>query len=245
MDNIALYTVCAQNGLKISDQQIQTLADFARKLLEWNKKINVISRRDEENFWARHILHCLTLLFKVEIPEGARVLDLGTGGGLPGMIIKIVRRDISFTLLDSTQKKINVVNDIIGSLNLTNIRGVWGRAEDLGTTPEHRRQYDIVVARAVAPLKDLALWAHPFLRRGKAGANSRLEALTSKKVVTDSTLLAFKGGDLENEINQLRVLPNIASTSIINLTLAGSIQLDDADKKIVVVEFGERQTENR
>jgi 16S rRNA (guanine527-N7)-methyltransferase len=245
MDSVTLHAACAQNGLQISDQQIQALTEFSRKLLEWNKKINVVSRRDEENFWTRHVLHCMSLLFKVEISEGARILDLGTGGGLPGMVLKIVRPDISFTLLDSTQKKINVVNDIIGFLNLTDIRGVWGRAEDLGTKPEYGGQYDIVVARAVAPLKDLALWARPFLRRGEPEARSRLEVSKSRRVISGPTLIAFKGGDLESEVNQLQALPSITVTSVINLTLAGSIQLDDADKKIVVVEFGERKTENR
>ena len=110
---IWLGTVCAQNGLRLSEEQLTLLETLAVRLLDWNQKINLISRRDEENFWTSHLLHCLALLFKVDLPAGSLILDLGTGGGLPGLPLKIVRPDLTLTLLDSTQKKINVVRDLI------------------------------------------------------------------------------------------------------------------------------------
>ena len=239
VDPVSFRTTCVQNGLSLSDEQLKLLGEYALRLLEWNKKINMISRRDEENFWTRHILHCLGLVFKLEIPRGAKILDLGTGGGLPGIVLKIVRPDLQFTLLDSTQKKINVVNDLLGSLGLDGIHAVWGRAEDIGKQREHAGCYDIVVARAVAPLKDLVRWAHPFLKRNAMGMSTerRDEPGATKKRINGSALVASKGGDLESEIGQLRNESGVGSISTVELILKGSAQLDDSDKKIVVVEY--------
>jgi 16S rRNA (guanine(527)-N(7))-methyltransferase RsmG len=238
MKSILFRTTCAQNGLALSDDQLRLLEEYAVRLLGWNKKINLISRRDEENFWTRHILHCISLIFKVEIPEGIRILDLGTGGGLPGVVLKIVRPDLLFTLVDSTQKKINVVKELLGSLGLAGIDAVWGRAEDLGKQREYAGRYDLIVARAVAPLKDLAHWSYPFLKTSAArDVRWAKEAQPTKKQIGGYALVAFKGGDLDGEIRQLRHQSNVGSVSTIELTLKGSTQLDDRDKKIVVVEY--------
>jgi hypothetical protein len=178
-------------------------------------------------------------MFKVDLAEGAKIMDLGTGGGLPGIVLKIVRPDLLFTLLDSTQKKINVVKDLIGSLGLAGVEAVWGRAEDLGKQREHAGRYDIVVARGVAALEDLALWSHPFLRRGalEAGARKANAPGSTKTRVNGPALIAFKGGNIDDEIKELRKHPNVGPVSTIDLTLRGSTQLDDRDKKIVIVEF--------
>jgi 16S rRNA (guanine(527)-N(7))-methyltransferase RsmG len=223
----------------LSDEQLRQLEEYAARLLEWNKKINLISRRDEENFWSRHILHCLSLVFKAEIPERVKILDLGTGGGLPGIVLKIVRPDLLFTLLDSTQKKINVVKELIGSLGLDGVDAVWGRAEDLGKQREYTGRYDAVVARAVGPLKDLVRWSYPFIKKG-AGAKGDSKGHTiesTRKQIYTPALVAFKGGDIDNEVGQIRNEPNIGPITTIELTLKGSTQLDDRDKKIVVVEY--------
>ena len=239
MESISFRTTCEQNGLLLSEKQFRLLEEYTVRLLQWNKRINLISRRDEENVWTRHILHCLGLIFKVEIPEGLKILDLGTGGGLPGVVLKIVRPDLLFTLIDSKQKKINVVNDLLGSLGLARIDAVWGRAEDLGKQREYGGQFDIVVARAVAPLKVLVRWSYPFLR----GSTMRMdvgrggEPEPTKKRINGPALVAFKGGDVDDEIGQLRNQPDVGPISTIELTLKGSAQLDDREKKIIVVEY--------
>ena len=148
----------------LSDEQLQALERFGNLLLEWNKKVNLISRRDTENFWTSHILHSLSPLFKVNLPPRSLILDLGTGGGLPGIPMKIPRPDLRFTLLDSTQKKINVVKVILETLSLQGVDAVWGRAEDVGKQREHAQHYELVVAHAVAPLEDLVFWSTPFLK---------------------------------------------------------------------------------
>lgn len=234
-----LGTVCAQNGIRLSDEQLQSIQLFATLLLDWNKKINLVSRRDEENFWTNHILHCLSLLFKVDLPAGGTVLDLGTGGGLPGLPLKIARPDLSFTLLDSTQKKINVVNDLIAALGLRGVDAVWGRAEELGRTKEHNHHYDVVVARAVASLKDLVRWSEPFLKTGGTtiSPTATIAGDQTKRKIGKPTLIALKGGDLEGEIGQIRKLPHVETITVLDLTLKGSSQFEGSDKKIVLVEI--------
>jgi 16S rRNA (guanine(527)-N(7))-methyltransferase RsmG len=242
--SLAVQAACTQNGLTLTETQLGQLEEYAARLIEWNKKINLISRRDEENFWTKHILHCLSMMFKVEIADGAKVLDLGTGGGLPGVVLKIARPDLVFTLLDSTQKKIKVVASLIDSLGLFGIDAVWGRAEDLGKQPKHGGRYDLVVARSVAPLKDLAAWSFPFLRQDALVRDLKTNdpAVSTRKRIDGPALVAFKGGELSEEINQLRSHRNMGQISIIELTLKGSAQLGDTDKKLIVVEFARSGT---
>lgn len=236
MDNdISFRTICRQNGLEVKDHQLASLQLFAERLLAWNSKINLISRKDEQNLWPAHILHSASILFKVKIPPASRILDLGTGGGLPGIPLKILLPTISLTLLDSTQKKINVVNDLIKTLGLTSAHGVWGRAEELGATKEFHQKFDVVVARAVASLKDLIKWSHPFLIPGRTEKNP---APTSDPLTaTPPSLIALKGGNLENELRGLENDSKIRSIRVADLTLKGSDQFEGGDKKIVLIHF--------
>ena len=225
--------------MQLSDEQVGSLEKLSILLLDWNKKINLISRRDEENIWTSHILHCLTPLFKVDLPLGARILDLGTGGGLPGIPLKIARPDLALTLIDSTQKKINVVKSLIEELGLKQIDALWGRAEEIGTSKDHARRYDVVIARAVASLKDLVQWSEPFLKNSAASLTTNADAVEpqARVQIRKPTLIALKGGDLEGEIGQIRTHRNVESITVIDLTLNGSTQLEGADKKIVLVEI--------
>jgi len=234
-----LGTACTSNGLKLSERQLALMDELAVRLLDWNKKINLISRRDEGNFWSSHLLHCLALLFRVELPSGSRILDLGTGGGLPGLPLKIARPDLTLTLLDSTQKKINVAKDLISALRLDGVTAVWGRAEDVGTTKEHHHRYDIVLARAVGSLKDLVRWSEPFLKTNDITVSAIARGKDESKILIEKpTLITFKGGDLEGEIGQIQNLPQVKNITVLDLTLRGSSQLGGGEKKIVLVEIG-------
>jgi 16S rRNA (guanine(527)-N(7))-methyltransferase RsmG len=234
-NTVWLHTISAQNGLQLTDDMLRQYDTFVGLLLEWNKKINLISRRDEEAIWSAHILHSLSILLKLQIPRGSVVLDLGTGGGLPGLPLKIARPDLQLTLLDSTQKKINVVKEIARSLKLENVNAVWGRAEDLGRQALCARNFDIVVARAVASLKDLVHWSAPFLKEQTSGAVGQINSTDEKKLVGGPALIALKGGDLEGEIAQIRHLTAVKKIELVNLTLHGSRELEEGEKKIVVV----------
>lgn len=240
-------TICKQNGLDVSDHQLELLEKFVGLLLEWNKKINLISRKDEENIWENHILHSAAILFKLCFPGNVKCLDIGTGGGLPGIPLKILAPNISITLLDSTQKKIHAVQDMIAALSLKDINAVWGRAEEIGRLPEHRDQYDVVFARAVAELREIVKWSKLFLkdsfttktqtRPNAAGGRGHKESILDKTKVeiVPPVLIALKGGNLESEIQAVNKGFKSLSVRTINLTLHGSAQFEEGEKKIVVV----------
>lgn len=236
LPSIWLRTICARRGLGLTDLQLAALDRFASLLLGWNKRVNLISRKDEENLWTYHILHSISILFRVEIPTGLRVLDLGTGGGLPGIPLAIVRKDLTFTLLDATKKKVDAVANMVSQLGLTNVTTVWGRAEDVGLKPGQYQQYDIVVARAVGSLKDLAKCSHPFLRLPPTDQSSDSRG-THGRIIFRHGLLTLKGGDLEAEIRQVKQVKSVTRITTLPLELAEVDGLLASDKKILVVEF--------
>jgi 16S rRNA (guanine527-N7)-methyltransferase len=220
--------VCAQNGMEIDNEKINLLARYADLLLEWNQKINLISRKDEANIWTAHLLHAVSPLFFLKLPINANVLDLGTGGGLPGIPLNILQPDLCITLLDSTKKKIDAVADMVQRLELANVRTVWGRAEEVVGREEYKQIVDIVIARAVAPLKDLVKWSLPFLNEGTGKASNS---------VTPPALITLKGGDLQNEVGEIRNHKRIKNIRIIDLVFKNLELPELQDKKIVVVEF--------
>jgi 16S rRNA (guanine527-N7)-methyltransferase len=227
--------ICEENGLKLTDDQLDQLDYYVVLLLEWNKKINIISRKDEENVWTYHILHSISLLFKVDIKQNSILVDIGTGGGLPGVPIKILRPDLSILCIDSTRKKIDAVSQMIFALKLTRIKAVWGRAEEIGLKPEYANKFDFAIARAVASLKDLLCWSKVFLKNaeqnifiGKTNVGSQVEP-------NPPALLVFKGGDLSQEIETAkRQYPQMNIKSI-DLAFSGSERLISSDKKILIV----------
>ena len=120
---------------------------------EWNAQINLISRKDIDNLEERHFLHSLAIAKFIDFKNGTRVLDLGCGGGFPGIMLAIYFPEVSFTLIDGRNKKIMVVNDLIEKLKLTNAKAIHGRAEEL-----KGEQYEFVVTRAVAKIDKLMFW---------------------------------------------------------------------------------------
>lgn len=186
--------ILRENGLQPTDVQLEKLATYAELLREWNAKVNLISRKDEENVLSRHILHSLALLMPLLMPHplsnSKRIFDLGTGGGLPGLPLAIMLPATQFTLSDSINKKILAVTDMAARLELPNVRALWGRAEDLAKLPEHRQQYDRVVSRAVAPLDDLVKWTRFLIKPG-------------------ARLYSLKGGDLTEEIARTQKIPSV------------------------------------
>lgn len=227
-----------KNGLILDAPKEDMLCRYVELLLEWNKRINLISRRDTETIWSSHILHSLSPLFLLDIPVGAAALDLGTGGGLPGIPLAIVHSGLAVTLLDSVQKKARALQSIVQELNLTSARVVAGRAEDVAVLGEHSGAYDMVVSRAVGPLKDLVGWSRPFLRKRGLDPTRRLHFVGGKKNEFHFPyLLALKGGDLEGE--RRGVLGRVPEDAITELAIVfpGSAIPELVDKKLVIVEI--------
>jgi 16S rRNA (guanine527-N7)-methyltransferase len=160
---------------------------------EWNEKINVISRKDIDNFYLHHVLHSLTITTQFEFEKGASIMDLGCGGGFPGVPLAIFFPETEFYMVDSINKKLNVVKEIAATIGLTNITAKHTRAEDIKD-----RKFDTVVSRAVAPLKELWQWSKPLIKRIK----------TDNENVPNG-LICLKGGDLTKEIQESGCKPYV------------------------------------
>ena len=166
----------------LSEQQRKQFAQLLPLYTEWNARINVISRRDMDEFYLHHVLHSLAIARVAHFPSGSRVLDVGTGGGFPGIPLAILFPDVNFTLVDSVGKKIRVADDVAHRLELNNCKAIQARVEQL---EKHCCQY--AVTRAVAALPQLATWLRGKLAPAAPGNPA-------------SALYALKGGDLKSEL---------------------------------------------
>lgn len=158
-----------QNGAKelniqISDNQTEQLERYAELLVSWNEKINLTAITDEEGIATKHFLDSLTAICTGYV--NGRVIDVGTGAGFPGLVLKIAKPEIELTLLDSLNKRINFLKEVCGELNINGVEFVHARAEDGGRDRNYRGQFDTVVSRAVANLTILSEWCLPFLKKG-------------------------------------------------------------------------------
>lgn len=216
---------CSNNNFDISESKQHLLENYVSLLLSYNKKINLISRVDEENIWTNHILHCTSLLFHKAFPPSSTILDLGTGGGLPGIVYAILHPGLQFTLLDATRKKTDAVQAMVEQLELTNVHTVRGRAEEIGKDPDYAGKFNIIVARAVAPLDKLVQWSKPFLCSDIPPVN---ENATS--VIPDRSLVAFKGGDISDELKKTKQKSAVLAIDFIVLD-------PDEEKKVVIIQL--------
>jgi 16S rRNA (guanine527-N7)-methyltransferase len=224
------------NGLAVSEEQFALLERYVGLLLDWNGKINLISRRDQENVWFAHMVHSASPWFFVDIAPGLRVLDLGTGGGLPGIPLAILRPDLKLTLLDSIRKKVEAVGQMASELGLANVDTVVGRAEEIGREARHRHLYDVVVARAVARLSDLTKWSRPFLkeRRGSRPSPSvSMQVRGARTRIDGPCLLTLKGGDLEGEVREAGL--GGARVQVVPLVFPGCEEIGLEEKKLLIV----------
>lgn len=229
-----LLTVLRRNGLLCSESQAEQLERYVEYLLEWNQKVNLISRKDEENVWTGHVLHSLSPLFHVDLPDRLTALDLGTGGGLPGIPLAILREGWSVVLMDSIQKKCTAVADILERIGLSGrVRGVCGRAEDKSVLGNLAGTFDVVLARGVAPLSDIVRWSKPYLRKGQKGRTS--EQSGRRYRIDPPALLAYKGGDLEDEVRQMQIKARAEVSAMIPLVFDGSDTMGLLGKKLIVV----------
>lgn len=155
---------CEENDLYISQTQLELLNAYVHEVLEVNQYMNLTAVRDLEGIWIRHIFDSLLLLPDLKADPDQRALDLGSGGGFPGIPLAILRPDIQWTLVDSVSKKVKFLNATAEKIGLKNVKGYPERAEVLAHDPDHREQYHLVTARAVARLPVLLEYTIPFLR---------------------------------------------------------------------------------
>ena len=162
----AIAPLCESFGVIITDKIKERLNLYGNLLLEWNEKMNLTAITDPDGVLYKHFYDCILFFKNVELKEGAKIVDVGTGAGFPGMVLKIVRDDLDVTLLDSLNKRLIFLNDVIEKLGLKGIKTVHSRAEDAGKSKALRESFDVATARAVANLPVLMEYCTPLVKKG-------------------------------------------------------------------------------
>jgi 16S rRNA (guanine527-N7)-methyltransferase len=197
-----------------NDKVFEDFTEYNKYLYEWNTKVNVISRKNDsiENI----VLNSVYFLTKYKFKPDARVLDIGTGGGFPGIPLKIIYPEVDITLCDSIRKKINVVDDVIKQMGLSNAEAICSRAEELKYKKKYSKKFDYVVSKSVAPLDNLFKWG-----RGVLNSNG--------------VFLCVKGGDMSEEVADLLKRNRDADAEVINYAFAEEYNIED--KKLVIIKI--------
>lgn len=211
--------ICLRNHIDVSDAQMRQLADYVRLLLDWNSRINLISRADIADVWRNQILHSIALLALHPMRDGLRCFDLGTGGGLPGIPLAILRPEVEFLLCDSIRKKIDAVESMRANLGLRNARTLRARGEEIAGSESFHR-FDVVLARAVTDLAALVRIAPGLLAPPPEGI-----------------LVCWKGGDLAAELSRARRIRNVAEIQVAPIALEGEEYFTRREKSLVTVRF--------
>ncbi len=187
-------------GIVLSKKQTDQFFLYAESVVSGNIKANLISKKDEGRILERHFIESAALSFLNEFREAQDVLDLGTGGGFPGIPLKIVCPQINMDLLDAKQKKSVFLKEVAQKLNLS-VNVFWGRAEELSLQQKLGHKYDIVVSRAVARLPQLYNWAKPYLK-----PTGQLVAVKGSRVSDEITELKTKQKSLSIELRDFPVM---------------------------------------
>lgn len=180
-----------------SDKQLHQYSALAALYKEWNEKINVISRKDIDSIYLHHVLHSLSIAAITSFQPGQEIIDIGCGGGFPGIPLAIFFPEVQFHLVDSIAKKLTVVNAICESAGITNVTTQHIRVEQIKD-----RKFDYAISRAVAPLKDLWQWSKPLLKKSTLHASDEVLA---------NGLICLKGGNLHEEISASLTRPTLYS----------------------------------
>lgn len=219
---IEFWTTCASNGIIMEKPQIDSFERFRNELLEWNEKINLISRKDYDHILERHFLHSLSILKYVKLQDKAYCLDIGTGGGFPGIPLSIARPDLRMMLIDSIAKKIKTTGIFARHTGNRYLETLRARAEDLATNDNYLNHFDYTFARAVTKTASIIEWSLPLLK-------------------PDGTIILLKGGDLNEELDEARkMFPDIEIKEE-QIRMTGCPWFETEEKKIVIVKSNSKQ----
>ena len=209
-----LRELCKDIDVQIDDIALERFEKYMNLVIEWNEKINLTAITDRQEFIVKHFYDSILLLSCADIKKGAKVIDVGTGAGFPGIPLKIVRPDIQLTLLDSLNKRIVFISDVVMPGIGLNAEAVHGRAEDFSKQAKYREKYDFAVSRAVANLSALSEYCIPFVKKG-------------------GEFISMKGPDVHEELssaqNAVQVLGGEVS-EVKNLSLP-----DNSGRSIVII----------
>ena len=203
---------CAENDMEISDKQVSEFEVYAEMLVERNKKINLTAITEPKDIAVKHFIDSISLLKHADIKAGASLIDIGTGAGFPGIPLKIMRKDINLTMLDSLNKRLLFLDDVCTALDISS-ELVHARAEELGQKEEYREKYDVCVSRAVASLPELCEYCIPYVKVG-------------------GMFLAMKGSDGESELNNSYNAINVLGGKTGDIL---SLSLPDESRRTIIV----------
>ena len=187
-----------------TEKQVEQFKALEELYKDWNEKINVISRKDIDSLYEKHVLHSLSIAAVFDFPAGTEIIDIGTGGGFPGVPLAIFFPEVKFHLVDSINKKLKIVEAVKEAIGLTNVTTQHIRAEEI-----KNKKFDFAVSRAVAPLKDLWRWGKPLLK----GTSYKVQGTGGEEIVYKSGLICLKGGDLAQEISESALKPKMVEIS--------------------------------
>ena len=209
-----------QDYANLSNEQIEEFKTYYKLLIEWNKKINLTAITEEEEVITKHFADSLSIL--KYIPDNSKVIDVGTGAGFPGVPIKIANESLQITLLDSLNKRLLFLDEVIKELGLKDIKTIHGRAEEIAHNKDHREQYDIAVCRAVAKLNVLAEYMLPYLKVG-------------------GTFICMKGPNINEEIESSMKAIKLLGGRIEKIE---SFELDENQRNIIIIKKEKNSPKN-
>lgn len=195
---ISLLENAKELDIELTNNQLKQFQDYMKLLLEWNQKINLTAITEPEEIIQKHFIDSLTILKYIK--ENDKVIDIGTGAGFPGIPIKIAKSEIEINLADSLNKRINFLNIIIESLNLTKTNTIHTRIEDLGKNKDYREKFDVVTSRAVASFNVLLEYMLPLLKIG--GICICMKGSNIEEIENSKKALEILGGNIE-EVEEL------------------------------------------
>jgi len=203
-------------GIELDEKKIDNFILYKQLLKDWNEKINITTITDDFEIDIKHFVDSLTPLTTNLFKENINVIDVGTGGGFPGIPIKILRNDLDIILMDSTMKKINFLNDVIDKLGLEKIQAIHARAEEMGRDPLYREKFNIAISRAVAQLNTLCEYCLPFVEVG-------------------GYFIAMKGTDIEEELKQAGNSIKVLGGRLIDKKIV-KLPLSDITHSLIIIE---------
>ena len=199
-----LSPLLSEHGIPLDGAQLASLEKYAELLCEWNEKMNLTAITDPEGIAVKHFLDSLAFLKKVDVPFGARLADVGTGAGFPGLVLKIARPDIELVLIDSLQKRLTFLAAVLSQLGLS-ASLVHARAEDAGHDKALRESFDVVTARAVANLSALSEYCLPLVKIGGVFAPMKTADVESEAAAAEKAVAVLGGKILSTQIYELPV----------------------------------------
>lgn len=205
--------------ITLNEEQIQQFYSYMLMLIEWNEKINLTAITDPEEIILKHFIDSLTIANKIK--ENSSIIDIGTGAGFPGIPLKIYNNTYKILLVDSLQKRVNFLNEVIDQINLKDIKAIHGRAEELGNKKEYRENFDYATSRAVANLSTLVEYLIPFVK-------------------VKGECICMKGANVEEELENAKNAINLLGGKIIEKEVFDLANTDN--KRTIILIKKERNT---